>query len=255
MKKLLKNNAGFSLLEVTIAAGLLAVVALGFMKFQQTQMKSTKSVINQAEVNNFYQAFKAYLGKPGICKSSLQDYGNLSDGLEIESIKRPDGKVKYKIGQKIAGTNFALVSIKVADLYLDKKDGAQEYRGEASVILEMQMYNNNAYGGKKHTKKIELDIIVEPNGSLVDCGVLGGLYLPLSSIEKVEGSDIGLGDSSDLDKAFEENIKKASQKTGQDIDQSDIKKAIENSPELKEAMKSLKLIQEQTKAMEQEFSQ
>ncbi|MFG1493677.1 prepilin-type N-terminal cleavage/methylation domain-containing protein [Halobacteriovorax sp. ZH4_bin.1] len=279
MHKFTKNNSGFTLLEIVMAAGLLAIIALGFARFMKTQMKSTKTAINQTELNNYANAIKAYMGKPGICKRSLGKLGKLENDLILDEIVRPDGKAKYTIGDKVNGTNFVLSSMYITNFYVNKVEGQDFHRAELKLNLELSRMNDNAYGGKTIIKRFEVDLFVNDSNRVEDCGVLGGLYLPKipfmntssSSSEtaksnsasgpnnegttdagtsKQESANNELSTKSDYNKAFEDSVNEAAQKTGQAISQEDINKAVDNNPELKKAMESLKSLQESTKRME-----
>ncbi|WP_412463417.1 prepilin-type N-terminal cleavage/methylation domain-containing protein [Halobacteriovorax sp. RT-2-6] len=274
MHKITKNNSGFTLLEIVMAAGLLAIIALGFARFMKTQMKSTKTAINQTELNNYANAIKAYMAKPGICKRSLGKLGVIENDLILEEIVRADGKAKYTIGDKVNGTNFVLSSMYISNFYVNKVEGQDFHRAELKLNLELNRMNNNAYGGKTIIKRFEVDLFVNDSNRVEDCGVLGGIYLPKipfmstssssSTAETSSGSDSNPSESessqesvnndlskkTDYDKVFEESINEAAQKTGQSLSQEDISKAVKNNPELQKAMESLKSLQENTKKME-----
>ncbi|EPZ50115.1 hypothetical protein M902_0450 [Bacteriovorax sp. BAL6_X] len=280
MHRLTKNNSGFTLLEIVMAAGLLAVIALGFARFMKTQMKSTKTAINQTELNNYASAIKAYMGKPGTCKRSLAKLGKLENDLILDEIVRADGKAKYTIGDKINSTNFILSSMYITNFYVNKVEGQDFHRAELKLNLELSRMNDNAYGGKTIIKRFEVDLFVNDSNRVEDCGVLGGLYLPkipfmntssssseTASSNSTSGSNSDssketssaeqesvkneLSTKSDYNKAFEASVNEAAQKTGQSITQEDINKAVDNNPELKKAMESLKSLQESTKKMEE----
>ncbi|MFG1482858.1 type II secretion system protein [Halobacteriovorax sp. HFRX-2_2] len=276
MHKLTKNNSGFTLLEIVMAAGLLAIIALGFARFMKTQMKSTKTAINQTELNNYANAIKAYMGKPGTCKRSLAKLGKLENDLILDEIVRPDGKAKYTIGDKISSTSFVLSSMYITNFYVNKVEGQDFHRAELKLNLELSRMSDNAYGGKTIIKRFEVDLFVNDSNRVEDCGVLGGLYLPkipfmntssssseTASSNSTSGSNNDgsketssesvnneLSTKSDYNKAFEDSVNEAAQKTGQAISQEDINKAVDNNPELKKAMESLKSLQESTKKME-----
>lgn len=276
MHKLTKNNSGFTLLEIVMAAGLLAIIALGFARFMKTQMKSTKTAINQTELNNYANAIKAYMGKPGTCKRSLAKLGKLENDLILDEIVRPDGKAKYTIGDKVSSTSFVLSSMYITNFYVNKVEGQDFHRAELKLNLELSRMSDNAYGGKTIIKRFEVDLFVNDSNRVEDCGVLGGLYLPkipfmntssssseTASSNSTSGSNNEgsketssesvnneLSTKSDYNKAFEDSINEAAQKTGQAISQEDINKAVDNNPELKKAMESLKSLQESTKKME-----
>ncbi|WP_419172735.1 type II secretion system protein [Halobacteriovorax sp.] len=260
MLKFTKNENGFTLMEIVIAAGLLGFLALAFMKYQQNQIKSTKTNINKTELNNYFQGMKAYMGKPGTCKRTLEKLGRLENRLIVEKILRPDGEAKYSLEEKVAGTNYILSSMYISDLFVNKIEDRELHRGEAVLNVELTRINNASYGAKKLNKSFEIDMYVDNEDKISDCGVLGGLYLPLgpSVISNTEATNKSQDDSSseslsskdDMDKVFQRSIQEASQKTGQQISQEDIKKAVQDSPELQKAMESLKVLQESNKKME-----
>lgn len=88
--------------------------------------------------------------------------------------------------------------------------------------------------------------------------VIGNLKALTNSQEK---SDVGTTDNSAIEdsasnqtsptEAFQEALLQASKKTGKTLSQDDINKAIKNSPELQEMMKSLQSMEEMTKTVDQ----
>ena len=258
MLKLSKNNAGFTLMEIVIAAGLLGFLAIGFLKFQQNQMKSTKTSINKVEINNFFQAMRGYLAKPGTCKKTFESLGSIDNELVLNEILRVDGEVKYAVGDKINGTNYKLSSLSLTDIFINRKEGEEFHRGEALLNIELSRYNNTSYGGKSIKKTVEIDMYVDNSNYMYDCGVLGGIYIPIAlssnsdkdSEESEVANDDSIATKDSLDETFEESVKEASLKTGVNISQDKIKKVIESNPQLIKAMESIKTIRESNKKLE-----
>lgn len=254
MLKLTKNNAGFTLMEIVIAAGLLGFLAIGFLKFQQNQMKSTKTSINKAELNNYFQAMKAYLAKPGSCKKTFEELGEMRDGLVVESILRADGSEKYVVGDKVKGTNYKLASLTTSDVFINKENSKAPFRGEAILNIELSRYNETSYGMKSLKKSLEIDMYIDEDGKVHDCGVLGGIYIPLitssANDDVAQKNEYDVAQKNEYDEAFERSIKQASQKTGQDISQEDIRKAIDSNPEIQQAMESMKKLQQANERLE-----
>lgn len=256
MKKLINNESGFTLLEITIAAGLLGFLAMAFLKYQQNQMKSTKTNINKTEINNYIQGMKAYMGKPGICKKSLQELGTLKNEQAVSKILRPDGEVKYAVNEKVTGTNYNVSAMYISDVFINKVKDQTLHRGEAAFNIELTRMDNRSFGGKVLKKSFDIDMYVDNSGAISDCSVLGGLYLPLGPSTQSGGTDETSeasteSENTDLNKTFERTVKEASQKTGQHISQEDIKKAVKSNPQLQQAMESLKVLQESNKKMEE----
>lgn len=281
MKSLKNNrNSGFSLVEMMVVFGLMGVAAVAFMKFQQNQMKATKTARNRVAFDEFMGNFKGYLKKPGICTKNLVDL-TLRNEESLTGIKRPDGALKYEVGQKIPESTYKIEKIYLDNVYIDKEaDGVQRYRGDAQIVVAVIKTDKNSYGGKQLAKRIEMDFLVDQNDKIIECAPLGDLSIPSGALyddkssaqesdkkpqSKTYGEQIApnqevkviksngkekLG-ANQYDKAFNNAVKDMSKHIGQDVKQSDINKAVKNNPQLQEAMKALKSVQEAQKKIDQ----
>ncbi|EQC47532.1 prepilin-type N-terminal cleavage/methylation domain-containing protein [Bacteriovorax sp. Seq25_V] len=250
MKKL--NNKGFSLAEIVIAMGLMGVAALGYMKFQQNQMKGQKTIQNRAFIDDFTYEFKGYLSRPGICNKSFEDT-SMTNGTTIDGIKRPDGVYKYKVGEKLPGSSYMISSLVLEDVYIDKTETQIEiYRGEGSLKVTFEKLDKASYGGNTLTKNIELDFTVNRLDKMQECAPIGKLVLPTSMLNREDKDETKKEDSlkADMNTAFEESANEMMKKTGTKIDQGDINKAIQENPDLMKAMESLKSLQKTNENIE-----
>ncbi len=250
----MKNKStGFSLVEVMIAIALMGAAAVYFMKFQQNQMRSQKTVVNSAALSEYMTSVKGYLTKPGVCQKSFGEL-SLKEDEELEGIVRPDGELKYAVGDKLGSSSFKLESMSFKDIFIGEvPDGETTARAEAQLELVFKKSGKGSYGNKTIKKIFELDIQVNDSNVILDCAPLGHLSLPSSSSSSdSESGELG---SDELDKAFDSSIQSAMKATGKKVDQQDINTAIKNNPQLQEAMKSMNNLKELNKKMEEALNQ
>lgn len=249
----MKNQNGISMLEVMVAISMMGAAAVYFMKFQSNQMRQQKSVQNQILITQYVNDFKNYFSKPGICGIALKDKV-LDEGLKIEEVKRSSGQVKYKVGDRIVGSSYAIKEIRLSDVYFDEmKEGETSVRAEGLLVLVLNKVVNNAYGAKELRKSFEIDFSVDKDDKIIDCAPLGHLVLPNSgavSGDKNNDSQAGLGEDK-YDDAFNESVNDAMKSTNEKVDQHQINNAIKGNSNLQETLKSIENIKKVNERMKQ----
>jgi prepilin-type N-terminal cleavage/methylation domain-containing protein len=248
-----KNKNGFSLVEVMIAIGLLGAGAVFFMKFQQKQMKSQKTVMNTAAITEYMASIKGYMTKPGVCQNSFKDI-QLHEEEELEGIKRSDGKLKFKVGDRLTGSTFVLKEMRFGDIFIEEKAEGDTYaRAEAMLVLTFEKTKQGtSYGNKVMRKSFEIDVQVDDSDNIYDCAPLGHLSIPNSG---TSGSNSALTTNNELDKAFNDSVQEAMKISGKEIDQEKINNAAKNNPAFKGALDSINQLKELNKKMEEALNE
>lgn len=152
----LKNQAGFSLVQVLIAAGLIGVVSLGVAQLMVESSRVAKS--NQTKIDQMVLVSKVsgILLTEKQCSDAIknQPYNNAlastKGGQEIRLIM-PDGEV-YQKGNTVAGTNLEFHSLKIKNSsFVDNlPSGGRIYSAGMSMQLKS---NNNLVGGSLYNEK------------------------------------------------------------------------------------------------------
>lgn len=188
-----KNVSGLSLVEVTIAMGIMAIGIVGLMSYMSLGTKQEKSVHDTFELNSIVSEIGQTLSNPAACSNGLsgQDFdpspgtasdlkiGNYQKGVTVGgwTIKSLTASVKNS-----GGTPFSVLN------------GGQPYSGYfVAISLEVESRNPQNLGGRGRTRTIPATFVVGPGttkkiancyGDQVSamaqsCEALGGqLYYP-----------------------------------------------------------------------------
>jgi hypothetical protein len=231
MKNLFSNEEGMSLVSVTIAAGLMGLLAVMMMRMQDNQLKTQNDILIRADMNDFMQKLNFYFSNPSYCEEIFKNKTILPGGTEeIMKISTPNGKALYEVGQKVGNGTFKLISMKQEDFYFDSKDSTS---GILTLNVSMEKMKKS-FGNKIINKKLEIYLYSDINGDVSGCG-----NNPINLNQNT-------GKAKDL---TAEEIKKFL--TDQDISDEnlkkvkDLQKVIENNPQLKMMQESIESIQEQ----------
>lgn len=239
MKNLLGNEKGVSLVSVTIAAGLMGMLALFMMRMQENQLKTQNDLTMKSEANLFLNKLSQVLNRPGYCEVVFEGKLIEPDGkLSLEKISTPTGKVLYQVGELYGNRTFKLLSVEQKDFFYDND---AKNRGILTLSLGMEK-NKKSFGSKVIKKDLELLVMVE-GGKVTSCSASGG------------GSITALDELDKDTKISDVEVKKViMNKDLESIDPKDEKKVrevIENNPHLKIMQDAIKKMQENNKAYEE----
>lgn len=127
MKKFIKNNFGFSIIEILIASTVIGLGSLVVMRSVGESSKQVKRTEIQTDIEQFIFGLDSYLGRKDVCEKNFIS-GNVATNKELNELSSPfpiegsngvvykkngiyqDGKVIIKAMQLIAidGSNPAL---------------------------------------------------------------------------------------------------------------------------------------------------
>lgn len=160
MEKL--NSKGFSLLQVLIAAGLTAGLALTMMRMGQNQSMMQRKATEDLDTNQFYQNVQKHLLDSDACRETLSSASGLhneGDSAEIASIKDKAGNVIYNKVDKLPSPSIKINSLRVL-----------REKGE-NIKLEMyveKVREGKSFGANKILRKIDL-IAKFQGGNIIKC--------------------------------------------------------------------------------------
>ncbi len=226
MKAFLKNEDGLSLVSVTVAAGIMGMLAVYMMKMQENQLKTQNDMIIRNEVSNFMTKLNGFLSRPGYCEKTFgEEVISPSSNILIDELIAPNGRVVYKTGEKYGDNSFRLVSIKQDKFFYDtdKKD-----MGILTLKVSMERLKKS-FGSKILNKTVDVVVSLD-KGKLTGCGTMAA------------GGGLDIGTVSNLDPV---EVQKAliDPSKADPITKKSLEETIKNNPTLKMMQESIKSIQ------------
>lgn len=233
MKKILCNERGVSLVSVTIAAGLMGLIAVMMMRMQETQLKTQNDVLIRSEMNTFMQKLDFYFSNPSYCQQIFKDKKILPGGKELfEKILTPNGKTIYEVGERYGGGSFKLLSIEQEDFYFDTKESTS---GILTLNISLEKMKKS-FGNKIINKKLEVYLYADMYGEVSGCG-----NNPVNLNQNTgKAKDITAEEIKEFLTDKDVKIEKDDAQKFKDL-----QKVIENNPQLKMMQESIKNIQKQ----------
>ena len=193
MKKLFKavalnkNQNGFSLVEIMVAAGMLGVVSLGVMRLTTNMSKSSKKLYQEAESQDLRNRLKGLLSSTSAglgttqtaCQNTFAGLTISDAGAVITDIKDKDDNDVMSVGDTIAiGTPGAL---RITSIRLRGFSTAPSNPRTYSVTSPLRNPFNDPAGAQMYQGGVDLEVQVRKtsNAALTDDQVasktLGGI--------------------------------------------------------------------------------
>ena len=165
------SEAGASLVEVMVAASILAIIALGVMTLFQQQGKSNNYSKFQNDTNAFNEEMRALLSSDVACSNTFAGIvANASTNSTIVNIK--DGTVSPGVIRYSAGSTYANGAVKLTSMNFGQFVAGATNKG--TLTLKSQMTSPKDVSGPKDLVR-EINISVEFDGSnlITNCGRRG----------------------------------------------------------------------------------
>lgn len=194
MGRFLKNNRGFTLVEVMIAAGIMGVMAVFFYKFFADQMKQQRTVMQRMDEYNIVNEIRLLLMNTDNCAETFKDKEvektktdeNVIDNLKKVYIKYEEGKTeptkevveKYELYEK--GKNekkFGQSHIKINSYKIEVDNDGRKIinefkRGEVELRVEFDR-GKGTFGNQNKFYKIPLTVSVDGDNEITSCSSMG----------------------------------------------------------------------------------
>jgi len=178
-----KMQSGFSMVEVLVAAALLAALALGISKLTQDQLKSTKTVETRFEYNAIINDIRQILGNPDSCRATMGNLNARNTPTGINDIKRATstGNVsRYQVNSKYGNGAVGIVSYKLDVTDTDPAIMVSDnpaVRGTTNLVIRLDMGENRTYGQRFVDRKININVQTTgaPDYKIVECTSTGEL--------------------------------------------------------------------------------
>lgn len=170
----MKNNKGFSLIEILIAIGLLTGLTVWMMHLFKQQTKNEKSAATNIDIDAIGLEIRNILGDGLSCEKTFKGLPpTKSAGTEFILKVLSDGsdQKRYAVGTK-ANSNTG-VAIAAYDLKQDETYFVPQGKQIGETVLHIS-YNRgtNVHGGQFKDFKIPLSVTLDPSGNIQTCHAL-----------------------------------------------------------------------------------
>lgn len=157
-----KKHSGFSLAEVMVASGLVAVLAVAIMKIVDMQTRAQKKAETDLEITQIVNELHQNLLNEDACRNTLSPLSSILSSPSVPSIRSRSNTVLFSTGSTYRGIKF--VSIKVMSPVLSAAVPPSSLRyGELKLQIAIERVAKRIVGVKNILKEIPLK--VETNGA------------------------------------------------------------------------------------------
>ncbi|MBS1964175.1 MAG: hypothetical protein JST04_18325 [Bdellovibrionales bacterium] len=167
MKTLRSSAAGFSLLEVMIAGGIMAFFAMVLLQVNELQTRMVTT--NQAQMETFTLLFQVQqvLADPVSCSISVgQAFGKVTDLRDLNGKSAVKLPVLYRAYKNVLGKYEAVKfltpgqmlsegSLRVNDIRLEPH---AEFDGQLDVVLTIERLRKGVFGGAVVQKRVPINV-------------------------------------------------------------------------------------------------
>ncbi len=171
MRYVRKNFFGFSILEITIAMGILGGLSLVLMNMQEKSTKSMKTFETKSGIIDFHAVLNSYLTDKNVCDENFKgQQGNRSTISSIVRTKPVVAPTPIPTPEQVAvaGQFYSNRAFKIISMSSEKVDGSH-----INLVINYQRGADNVkiYGQKNVTKKIPLAVTFDTNDKITSCWV------------------------------------------------------------------------------------
>jgi type II secretory pathway pseudopilin PulG len=178
----LKLQAGFSIMEVMIAAGLLGIVTVGVLQVTKNMTKSSKTDAQRVEFAQVTNQIQSLLRDEYSCEATLSGLSPSGGGSTFPSFKRkkPDGTTSSVLTSgQVYGTGGTPIFLKkmeiknynassgIAELWVTMNKGRKDF--DSMTMAEKQSVGDTSYGTAVVPKVLKVQVILDGAGNIKDC--------------------------------------------------------------------------------------
>lgn len=157
---MLKNNKGFSLTQILVSAGLMGVMALGFMRMSKTGSQVTAKTESLFDTNMLLQDIHRRLSHSTLCEETFGGK-NLDPEISVPAL--------IQDGHPIFQTTSRMNKVEVLDYTLKIDSAPTSGAGTAFGYLNITVKHSNASGGRKLVKTIPVILKVDASNKIEKC--------------------------------------------------------------------------------------
>jgi type II secretory pathway pseudopilin PulG len=165
-----KNNSGFGIVEVLVAIGLVAIMAVGITSMLTGAMKSQKGIQAKDQQRDLTSEIRALLNDNNACKNSFNG-GNPSTGFTKANIINGAGVTKYSIPGKDKTGMLNYEEFRVDNWVADASSVVQ---GRADLKIKLSKVGDTGTAKDIKPDVITLKVTLSgAGGTIVDCFSIG----------------------------------------------------------------------------------
>lgn len=175
-----KNEGGFSLVQVVIAAGLMGMLSLGIMQLAKNSSDIQKKMAKASDMEDLVRLYKRNL-LGSRCVSALGISSPLANittpqKINLTSFKDTYNSTKVIFDSSSSSNKFGKVSVK--EVYIEVPAGAESKAHSANTQRSADLtlnisyeYNKTATAVKKIPLLVEFDTTVSSGSNIVSCSL------------------------------------------------------------------------------------
>lgn len=171
----MRNNKGFSLIQILIAAGMLSGLFVVSLKMMKNQSQIGKSSSEEFEMSYAFDDMRNLLADPSICRDTLKEV-NAYEPTSLEGIKTKELEDGFDYQPfNISGKRYGQNNLKIKSLdYVvgDKESNADD--GEAFIVVAFEK-SKSAIGDKIVEKRMKIHLQLNENDKVSSCFALPGV--------------------------------------------------------------------------------
>lgn len=155
---LINSKNGFSIVEITIAMGLLGALSLGVMKLMENSQKAAKNIENKDEISQLQHEISDILRNPINCEASLGSKVAGSGGVDMFSnVISINQVINGSISPKFTATNTITNKVTIQSMRIKSVDFNGSDGSLALATLEISFKKpTSSIGGQTIKKEIKV---------------------------------------------------------------------------------------------------
>lgn len=168
----LRNQSGFSLVELMVASGLVGLLAVATMKISDINMKSLKRSEASLETQSIVVAITNNLLNGESCVNTLSPVGGLSNGKNVTEIRNRVNRAIFNTTDSYGTRALKIKSMKVRDLDITPSTipAGQKGYGELNLLVRLERLSSQiSVSSKIVEKKIPLKVEVDSSKRVLRC--------------------------------------------------------------------------------------
>jgi prepilin-type N-terminal cleavage/methylation domain-containing protein len=186
MKKIIRSENGFTLMEILIAVGLLGMLVMGFLSYTSMQQQQARLQRAQVAANTTQAYFSMLLSNGQVCEANMGPSPGFDVALSSTATKIPSGNILDAAGNTVLSIGSAAPTIEQGLLNIVNVDILQKavlststttgsVIGEFGIDLEVQGMNTPTI--LRRTVKFSATQNLA-DGKILACNTVGGSSSP-----------------------------------------------------------------------------
>lgn len=159
-KEFFRKPDGFSLMEIMVAAGLLAVISVAVMQMNKTMSRGQATAEVKMEAIEIKRQVISTLSDKQACEHTLVGK-NLGDNVDV--IKNSNDVDLFRVGQKYGGNALELAEMKILD---DGDLGGGMRQGK--LYVKFNKLKKSAYGGSERSFETLIKVKAAGASAVID---------------------------------------------------------------------------------------